>query len=491
VSGEPIGRRRALGLIGLGTAAVAAGTTGWAAGVGSSTSRVLQPGAVGAELAAHPVLSSSAGLLDITLTAAPGVTLAGRRTAALGYNGTSPGPVLRVRPGDLLRVKLVNRLDQPTNLHTHGLHVSPAGNSDNPFITVDPGASFDYAIQIPADHRPGTYWYHPHHHEHVADQVFGGLSGALIVDGQQSPVSDIERTIMITDTTVDSSGYVAAADPMAKMMGREGEWVLVNGQLQPTIASVPGTSERWRIVNACVSRVLALTLEAHQLTQIAVDGGSLPRARSLNRIVLAPGNRADVIVRPTSQGNYRLIAEPYDRGSAGMMGSMGTSFAGARPRVLATLAVSGPTRPTSGLSLLLSNTPLPAGRAVRTRHLTFATGMGMGGMAFTIDGRRFDPGRVDQAARLGTTEEWVVTNTSSMDHPFHLHVWPFEVVGDSAGTPASGAVQDVVLVPARGWVRLRVHFGDYAGQTVYHCHILDHEDAGMMGHHRRQRLASQ
>jgi len=106
---------------------------------------------------------------------------------------------------------------------------------------------------------------------------------------------------------------------------------------------------------------------------------------------------------------------------------------------------------------------------------------GMGTMTFTIDGHPFNPDRDDQTVALGTTEEWTVVNTSPMAHPFHLHAWPFHVLDASAGTPPTGMQQDVVLIPARGWVRLRIPFTDYPGRSVYHCHILDHEDLGMMG----------
>jgi FtsP/CotA-like multicopper oxidase with cupredoxin domain len=108
-------------------------------------------------------------------------------------------------------------------------------------------------------------------------------------------------------------------------------------------------------------------------------------------------------------------------------------------------------------------------------------GMGTGGMGFTIDGRTFDPDRDDQIVQLGSTEEWTVVNTSPMDHPFHLHAWPFHVTAASTGTPPTGVQQDVVLIPARGWVRLLIPFTDHPGRSVYHCHILDHEDRGMMG----------
>ena len=135
MTGRPISRRRALGLIGLGTASVAAGTAGWATGLGApSGSAGLKAAATGEPLRQPDVVASRAGVLEVRLTAAPGARLAGHDTSAWGFNGTSPGPTLLTRPGDLLRVRLVNQLAQPTNLHTHGLHVSPYGNGDNPFV---------------------------------------------------------------------------------------------------------------------------------------------------------------------------------------------------------------------------------------------------------------------------------------------------------------------------------------------------------------------
>lgn len=485
----PISRRRALGLIGLGTASVAAGVTGWATGLGAPAGTRLRPAGTGQPLNQPEVVASGAGVLDVTLTAAPGVRLAGHDTSAWGFNGTSPGPTLRLRPGDLLRVRLVNRLEQPTNLHTHGLHVSPDGNGDNPFVTIDPGGGFDYAIRVPADHPAGTFWYHPHHHGTVADQIFAGLVGALLVEGEPDlPVTE-DRVLLVTDTTLDGFGRVAPPTMMATMMGREGELVLVNGQHQPNITAAPGVVERWRVINGCTSRVLALRLESHRLTQVALDGVFLRAPADRDQVVLAPGNRADLLVRPTAAGRYALVSEPYNRGTA-MMGGMGKDGDGdgnatAGRVTLATLTVSGPATAAPALPATLPAPPVPQGPVAGRRQLTFAIGMGggmaMGGMSFTIDGRAFDPGRDDQTVALGATEEWTVVNTSPMDHPFHLHAWPFHVQDAGSGAPPSGVRQDVVLVPARGRVRLRIPFVDYTGRSVYHCHILDHEDRGMMG----------
>ncbi|WP_239153900.1 multicopper oxidase family protein [Amycolatopsis sp. FDAARGOS 1241] len=424
-------------------------------------------------------------MLAVQLTAAAGVRLVGRDTMAWGFNGTSPGPTLRVRPGDLLRVRLVNRLDQPTNLHTHGLHVSPQGNGDNPFVHVEPGASFDYEIRIPIDHPAGTFWYHPHHHGTAADQLFGGLAGALLVDGGPA-LAQRERVLLVTDTTLAGDGSVAPVDVMTRVLGREGALVLVNGQHQPVIAAAPGATERWRVINGCTSRVLALRLEGHRLTQAALDGRFLPTPTLRESVVLAPGNRADLLVRPTAPGAYSLVSDAYPRGSVVGGGTMNGGAVTSSRAVLAILNVAGPAMTSPSLPLRLPAPVVPPDPISRERRLTFAMGMNMGGMgaggmmSFTIDGRTFDTTRDDQTIPFGATEEWTVTNTSPMVHPFHLHVWPVHVVGDSTGTPPLATQQDVVLLPAHGWARVRIAFSDYPGRSVYHCHVLDHEDAGMM-----------
>ncbi|QJY45514.1 multicopper oxidase family protein [Pseudonocardia broussonetiae] len=478
----PISRRRAIVLGGFGAASLAIGATGWfATGAGVRTGGRLQPADTGAELRQPKVLDSADGRLQVELTAAAGVRLAGHDTRALGYNATSPGPTLRVRPGDELAVRLTNQLDEPTNLHTHGLRVSPQANSDNPFLRVDPGASFDYLFRIPPDHPAGTYWYHPHHHGMVAGQIFGGLAGALLVapPGQDPDLPVLEdRVLLVTDTTLDGDGRLAEIGAMDRAMGRQGELVLVNGQHEPTIPADPGATQRWRVINGCVSRVLSIRLDGHELVHVAQDGTFLPAPIAADRVMLAPGNRADVIVRPTGTGRYPLIAEAVNRG--GMDEMMGGGTASSGPVILATMVTAGapvtaPPLPTA----LPAETPA-VGPVTTRREIAFQMGMGMGGMDFAIDGRIFDPDRDDQNVTLGDTEEWTITNPGPLAHPFHLHVWPFTVVELSDATPPVGVPQDVVLVPARGWVRLRIPFTNYSGRSVYHCHILDHEDAGMM-----------
>lgn len=434
-------------------------------------------------------LRSTDGLLQLRLEAARGlVALAGLTVTANTYNGGIPGPTLRVKPGDRLRVSFHNGLDEATNLHVHGLHVSPAGNGDNPFVSVAPGESFDYEYQLPADHPPGLYWYHPHHHGSVADQVFGGLYGAILVEDLEAIENARERILVISDTTLDAFGSVAEVSSMQQMLGREGQLVLVNGQLGPQLEARPAERERWRILNACVSRYVALRLDGQQMQLLARDSGRLASPEVADEVLLAPGNRADVLVT-MSDGVSVLESVPYDRGDpGGMMGGMMGGSAPSTDRIpLATLTVDGdPVAASTRIPAASESRDLRASDVVTQRELTLAMGMGGGMdggsmMSFTIDGREFDPDRIDTVVAAGSVEEWTITNTSSMDHPVHLHVWPMQVVEIDERSIDMIRWQDVVNVPARGRAKVRIAFDDFTGRSVYHCHILDHEDLGMMG----------
>jgi FtsP/CotA-like multicopper oxidase with cupredoxin domain len=482
---KPISRRAALTMGGAGLLSTVVGGTGlWQELSGSR----LDP--VAGETFAEPeILRSDDGLLEVRLEAALGThDVAGRQATTMGYNGGVPGPTLRLRPGDTLRVELVNRLEQVTNLHVHGLHVSPEGNGDNVFLAVEPGGSQQYEYRLPEDHPPGVYWYHPHHHGTVADQLYGGLYGAIIVEEPESIPVDRERVMVVSDTTLDAGGSLVGPSTMEQMMGREGDLVLVNGQTEPDLEGRAGDRERWRIVNACTSRYLALRLPGQSSRVVGRDVGRLATSVDLEDVVLAPGNRLDLVVDLT-EGSSELTTRPVDRG--GMMGQMmgggGPLPGGGGPVTLARLRVSGgdngtsPEIPAAPSPRDLRDSDVDGDRSI-TFRMSMVGMMGGGGpMGFTFDGREFDADRIDQQVRMGTVEEWTIGNDSPMDHPFHLHVWPMQVL-EVDGQPLPEPVWlDVVNVPARSQVKVRVAFEDFGGRTVYHCHILDHEDRGMMG----------
>jgi FtsP/CotA-like multicopper oxidase with cupredoxin domain len=486
-------RRTLLGLLGTGAATVVvAGCTG---GSGSSSSSPPIDASGGDPLAAPPELRSSDGLLEVTLVAAPTMLpWDGGERYALTYNGSASGPTLRLRPGDTLRVTLENRLNTPTNLHTHGLHVSPGGTSDNIFLMVEPGANQSYEYRIPADHPSGLFWYHPHHHGEVAAQVAGGLAGAIVIEDRidDDPIlrEATERVLILSDPRIGTDATVLHATAAEKRQGREGDLVLVNGLLQPTAVAPSGTVERWRIVNASSSRYHGLSVEGGSMTLLALDQGRLAAPLDVDSVVLTPGQRAEVLV-PLGSSSITLVDTPIDRGATmgmgnGGMGGMGnggmggaTGSAGGAPVAVLTVTPTGTASPpvTSSPALAPSR---PAIEPVGRRRTVRMGAMTMGDGEFVIDGRAFDGDRTDITAEIGTVEEWTVTNDSMMDHPFHLHVWPFALVDPAID--ADGPIwRDTVNVPAGASVTIRLPFADVPGRTVYHCHILDHEDLGMMG----------
>lgn len=482
---RPISRRQALLLGGMGVAATAAGGAGLIWALSSP------PGPVtGANLVQPQEKRSVDGQLQVRLEAAPGrILLAGRPAIAMGYNGGIPGPTLRIRAGDVLVIRLVNNLARPTNLHVHGLHVSPEGNGDNVFISVDPGGTFDYEYKLPADHPPGVYWYHPHLHGLVADQIFAGLFGAIVVEDPEPIEASVERVMVISDTTLDSVGNIRPVPVMERMMGREGQLILVNGQSNPQFPARPGERERWRIINACVGRYLRLRLDGQQLQLLGMDSGRYAKPETVHDLLLTPGNRADLLVT-TATGDSTLRAFYQDRGSMPrMMGpGFGARSAAGQPdgTALATLRVSGePVASQTSVPDYQGLGDLRTSAVTAHREIVLAAGMGMGGgagmMRFTINGREFSRGRTDTTVAAGSVEEWTLTNTSPMDHPFHLHVWPMQIIEEDGQGKGSAVWQDVVNVPANGRVKVRVAFNDFHGRSVYHCHILDHEDLGMMG----------
>ncbi len=484
-------RRAVLRLAGGAAAAVGLAACGPFSRTSGSTSTKAVGGSPGEAFAGPRELSSRDGLLEVTLVAAATLVPWGTGSRyALTYNGTTPGPTLRARPGDLIRLTLRNQLDRPTNLHTHGLHVSPSGTSDNVFVMVEPGSEVVYEYHLPTDHPSGTFWYHPHHHGEVATQVAGGMAGAIVIEDEIDHGAEMaattERVLVLADPRIGTGPSVLTASPAERQQGREGDAVLVNGTLRPRLAGAAGTVERWRIVNASASRYYRLTLPGLSMHLIASDHGRLERPLAVKEVLLTPGQRAEVLVPLDHVGSFTLSTAAVNRGSMGMGGGMGGgggSGSSSGAAELLSLEVGAAGTDTNAPALPAALRPLDdlsTAPVDRSRTLTLGA-MGMGGGTFVIDGRSFEPTRIDTTCRLGTTEEWTLRNNSMMDHPFHLHVWPFQVVARSDGAPRDPGWRDTVNVPAGRSVKVRVRFTDYAGKAVYHCHILDHEDLGMMG----------
>jgi len=459
------------------------------------------------------VHASQGGQLEMALTAAPAqVPLAGRMAQVLAYNGQVPGPRVEVQAGDRVTLRFTNQLDQPTNLHFHGLALAPTEEGDDPFRRVAPGETATYRFAIAADAPGGLAWYHPHYHGQVAPQVGGGLAGLWVVRGalDQLPAfqAATEVFLALQDFALDRRGALQPPSPMAQLWGREGDLLTVNGQAPPTVPLAVGGLVRLRLLNASPSRFYRLRLgrldqppaadgpapDGHPWWLAATDSHPLAAPVALDTLLLAPGERADVLVPgQAAPGSYALWGLPYDRGLGAMMGGHGPGMGGGRmggghhgpalvtdPVPLAYVQYQG-SQPAVPLPTEL--VPVPALPAPdRVRELVFDHGYDPRTQAqFLINGQGFDHHRVDTAVALGTVEDWVIVNQAGMDHPFHLHAYPFQVISRNGQPDPDRAWRDTVNVPPYSQVRLRIPFRTFTGKTVYHCHILDHGDRGMMG----------
>lgn len=493
---------------GLGAAAVllagcsaGAGDAADAPGNSTGATQSAVPGATDGALPQGQLAEASSkdGQLAVTLTAAESqVPFGGSTRWAMTYNGQVSGPTLRVRPGDRLTVTLVNDLPEATSLHTHGLHVSP--EVDNPFLMVMPGESHVYAYDIPKNQQAGTYWYHPHVHEKSAEQVASGLSGAIVVENDSDAALDqvsTDRVLVVNDPPLaesnpwgggdaganvnggmdhggmgdggmgdGSSGMMgtgsSGVDMMTAMMGRTGPRLLTNGAEGVTLAGSDGKLERVHLVNATASSALRLTFSGAELRKLSSTGARLGKPEPVTALDLAPGERTELVLVPNASGGELKAQRLSNEGSGGPVGV---------PEVLATVQASAGTDVGALPASLTANERdlfAPDVKVAKRRVITLD-----GHMNPTIDGVPFNPDKVNFTARKGTVEEWVIESNSPMVHPIHLHTWPFQVKGEQGWT-------DIVSVPAGTQRVIRIAFDDFGGKTVLHCHILDHEDNGMM-----------
>jgi FtsP/CotA-like multicopper oxidase with cupredoxin domain len=428
-------------------------------------------GAGGGTLREPRRLHSRGGRLTLTLEADEReVFVAGARRKAIVYNRSFPGPTLVVDPGDRIDLRLVNRLEDATNVHTHGFHVSPEGNSDNVLLHIEPGETFDFRFDLPRNHAPGLNWYHPHAHGHGTRQMFGGMAGAVIFRSRAERRGALpamrDRVLVLQAPEWDEAGELKqwSAGLLASQLR------LVNGQLNPHIPIRAGETQRWRILNATVSDFFDLQLDGHAFVQIAADGNPFERAVELETVHVPPGGRAEVLVEGGAPGAYALRALPFDHG-AGFV---------APELVLATVDASGGWWRRRGVRprrLLEPFCDLRERPVANRRTLTFTMRGG-----FLIDGKPFDPDRVDQVVALDTVEEWTVVNDSPLVHPFHIHVNPFQLTHIN-GVPVDepGYRDTVSIAPLGGSITFRTLFADFPGKSVFHCHIVPHSDLGMMG----------
>lgn len=568
----------------------------------------------GADFKEPDVIAAVNGVVSATLTVKYGDNVIGECPVHLrSYNGKLVGPTLRARPGDTLRITLVNALPSDdgemhhvmntigdlnhTNLHTHGLHVSPAGNSDNVLLDIAPNETFDYEIKIPPDHVPGTYWYHAHMHGSTATQVASGMEGALIVMGDQVPntvdslpsvKAATEKIFVIQQLIYDETGHLEpdaggnappgvfptlGKGPPPNQIPYYGpcSWEpmkrahTINGQMFPVLTMAPGEVQRWRLIDAGIRESIGvelrgpytgngtptidevLTLPKNNLNEIAVDGTALNKMDAWDQIELEPGYRSDVMVQLRKPGKYFLVDNGVIQAtvtrdpitgdySVTQSPSLSLTCPGTpeQPNFLATVVVSGVAKRMSlPTTAQMANLPLPykpiiqinpaktalnaqgtpepispysedflvaleeidafqyVDFSVSVHPAIYATAIPGSGptptplskaLAFNAADHPFDPNNV-RRLQLGNTEEWILnTQADSLyyAHPFHIHINPFQTWRPGPDGAPETVWRDTILVKQGVPTYVFTRYQDYIGKFVYHCHILDHEDSGMM-----------
>ena len=423
----------------------------------------------------------------------------GIESPTLGYNGAYLGPTIRVYNGDEVEMTVANRLRQPTTVHWHGLLV-PGELDGGPHQAIRPGGT--WRPVLPVRQPAATLFYHSHLHHATAEQVYFGLAGMMIVRdaaeealGLPSDYGVDDLPVLLQDRQFSGGRLVMPGGMMTAMTGARGDTIVVNGTPNAYVR-VPARRVRLRLVNASNARDYHLGFEhGRAFHWIATDGGLLERPFVRRSISLSPGERAEILVDFSDGAPAMLVTGP-DR-NVPMMGMMGRGvLADTGPQPVLAFEVGPP----EGVVA-----PVPARLAVHdawdlsevARRRRFVLGMGMGMMggrgmggmgmrggmdAFTINGRAFDMARIDERVRLGDLEIWEVAG-DMMAHPFHIHGVHFRVLGRGADGPGGedAGLKDTVRVDEP--VRLLVRFTQSALEApfMYHCHILEHEDRGMMG----------
>jgi suppressor of ftsI len=421
---------------------------------------------------------SKNGYLKTTLVAEYKIGKVGNQTTtAMVYNGSLLGPTYHVYPGDKVEIDLVNHLNESTNLHFHGMHVSPANNSDNIFLDVAPGMTQNYTLDIPKNHDPGTNWYHSHLHQLSYGQVSAGLSGMFIVEGLEKllpkPLQNItQHAFAMKDfpfdnlfvTTHKLSNTVASQDRLT-----------VNGEINPVINIKSGETQLWRLANIGSENEFLVSLPGNIFHVIAEDGSPVWKVWDNKSLFLPSGKRFDVLVTATGNGSIPL-------------GSNDNSTTAPYDMQIATVNIQGKQNNTNPAENIIPTGLIPKKdlnlvNVAAHRVLNFSSNDR--DWIYKIDNKTFDPNRIDQKVKLGTVEEWKLVNLDPADsgniHPFHIHVNDFQVVSVNGKPYDAHGYQDTVILPTNGDVVIRIPFEDFVGKSVYHCHLMFHGDYGMMG----------
>jgi FtsP/CotA-like multicopper oxidase with cupredoxin domain len=453
-----------------------------------------------------PEVRARQGVAELTLTAASDAS--GR--AMWVFNGQAIQPAIRLSPGDVLKIHYVNALPaiprEPcaagacmnmTNLHFHGLTVSPKSPEDDVLdLTAMPGESIDYKLEIPRDHAPGLNWYHTHPHGESHRQVLDGLSGALIIEGIERfapQVRDLrERVLVIRGMDIEHdpmgpalrarvdarrAGCSANHDPAERVM-------TVNGVVRPEVRLAPGELQFWRIVNAAADKYVDLELDGGAFDIVARDGMPLglhnPQkpTRRADHVLVPPAGRLEAIVKGPADGTPSVLrTRCVDTGADG----------DANPAMILADVVPGASGPSPKRIPVVDPRP-PAYQVVdlekvKTADPHFVMVFSEDKNGFYINGRKYTPDAEPMVrANVGEYQHWRVENASREVHPMHIHQVHFLPFLEDGRVLSDPEWLDTINVPVGGSVDVIMDFTDpvIRGMSVFHCHLLNHEDKGMM-----------
>jgi FtsP/CotA-like multicopper oxidase with cupredoxin domain len=438
------------------------------------------------DLQIPPVLNPRRGtdgsrVFDLTLRTGSRMFLPGKRAETWGVNGDYLGPTLRASRGDRIVLNVKNHLPESTTMHWHGMHL-PAKADGGPHQLVAPGTTWSPSWTV--DQPAATLWYHPHPHGKTADDVYRGLAGLFFVDDPASASLALPHTygvddipLVIQDKRFQADGSLDFSQPLISPTGRLGEQILINGTYNPHLR-VRHQRTRFRLLNASNARIYNVGfVDGRTFQLIATDGGLLEAPERLTRIQLSPGERAEIVAAFRPGERVLLRSFPPQLGTNFMLERLtggDDSFDLLQIRGAATLAHSREIPP--------HLSPLPhlhADHAPRTRRFELSDQL-------EINGKKMDMGRFDAVVTAGATEIWEVHNGSPLPHSFHVHDVRFRVLeyAGAAPPPQLKGLKDTVYVPSGSSVRVLIRFGEYADPTapyMFHCHLLQHEDHGMMG----------
>ena len=446
-----------------------------------------------------PVITST----SMSLTLQEGVTqfYQGINTNTMGANGALLGPTLIMNQGDNVSITVDNQLQDTTTTHWHGLHVAPEDDG-GPHSIIPPGATWN--PQFTVLDKAGINWYHPHLHMQTNKHVSKGIAGMIIVKDAEEAALTLPRDYGIDDFPIVIQTKAFDASGQIIWMTELDTSLMVNGTIEPFL-DAPAQVVRLRVLNGSSQRVYKLGLTNNQSFKlIGTDGGLLGAPVDLTRYQIAPGQRADILVDLTGmQGqsiqllNYgtEIGSGVYGASQPGMMAQMTSNLPGytSNPlngsdyvildvNVIAQTANPVTTIPTT----LVTQNVLVEGTEDITRNITFTSQQNIVG-PFLINGTTFDMSVMNYTIPLGNKEIWSFTNQTPIAHPFHIHDVQFYIL-DINGVPPPPELQglnDVVMIPGgMGTVRFITEFLDHADPVIpymYHCHMLTHEDGGMMG----------